>query len=77
MTLRVPTLDRNKRKTQVATCVNFIHQKDAFIAMKVVEELTFKTNGKAPVYTVHENFITTSIYASELPKIDTKAFMDY
>ena len=32
VTLRVPTGERDKRKTQVATCVNFIHQKDSFIA---------------------------------------------
>lgn len=74
VTLRVPTLDRDKRKTQVSTCVNFIHQKDAFIAMKVVEQFTFKM--KAPVYTVHENFITTSVYAAGVPKIHTKVFMD-
>lgn len=35
-----------------------------------------KTRRKAPVYTVHENFITTSVYAKEVPKIDTKVFMD-
>lgn len=65
VTLRVPTGERDKRKTQVSTCVNFIHQKDAFIAMKVVEILTNNTNSKAPIYTVHENFITTSIYAGQ------------
>ena len=37
--IRVPTLNRDKSKSQVSTCVNFIHQKDAYIAMKVVEHL--------------------------------------
>lgn len=76
VTLRVPTLDRDKRKTQVSTCVNLIHQKYALIAMKVVEQLTIKTKGNAPVYTVHENFITTSVYAAEVPYIYTNVFMD-
>lgn len=76
VTIRVPTYNRDKRKTKVSTCVNFIHQKDAFIAMKVVEEFTSKTNAQAPIYTVHDNFITTSVYAAEVPKIYTKVFMD-
>lgn len=76
VTLRVPTGQRDKRKTQVATCVNFIHQRDAFIAMKVVEKLANETKGKAPVYTVHDNFITTSVYAARVPNIYTQVFMD-
>lgn len=72
-TIRVPTSVRDKRKTQVSTCVNFIHQKDAFIAMKVVEQLTLI---KAPVYTVHDNFITTSVFAAAVPTIYTKVFID-
>lgn len=74
ITLRVATSDRDKRKTQVSTCVNFIHQKDAYIAMKVVEEFT--SNMNTPVYTVHENFITTAVYADVVPNIYTKVFMD-
>lgn len=78
ITLRVPTLKRDKRKTQVATCVNFIHQRDAFIAMKVVEKLASKSHNKCevPVYTVHENFITTCLYSAEVPRIYTKVFME-
>lgn len=74
ITLRVETSDRDKRKTAVSTCVNFIHQKDAYIAIKVVEELTINT--KAPIYTVHDNFITTSIYAKEVPQIYTNVFLE-
>lgn len=74
--LRVPTLERDKRKTQVSTCVNFIHQRDAFIAMKVVEQLTYNSNKKAPVYTVHDNFITTTAYAAGVPKTYTNVFME-
>lgn len=78
ITLRVPTLDRDRRKSQVSTCVNFIHQKDAFIAMKVVDLLKKEFNVKdkftVPVYTVHDNFITTSVYAHKLPQIYTQVF---
>ena len=73
LNFQVPTLDRDKRKTKVATCVNFIHQKDAFIAMEVVDKLRTM---KAPVYTVHDNFITTSVYAAFVPQIYTKVFME-
>lgn len=74
VTLRVPTSDRDRRKTHAATCANFIHQKDAFIAMKVVEELVLSTG--APVYTVHENFITTAYYAIRVSAIYTGVFMN-
>ena len=76
VTLRVPTLDRDKRKTKVSTCVNFIHQKDAYIAMKVVEKLTSVTNGDAPIYTVHDNFITSAVYAKHVPFIYTNVFIE-
>lgn len=74
VTLRVPTSDRDRRKTHAATCANFIHQKDAFIAMKVVEELLLRSG--APVYTVHENFITTAHYARQVPDIYTGVFVN-
>jgi DNA-directed RNA polymerase len=73
VTLRVPTNDRDTRKTGIATCVNFIHQKDAFIAMKVVERLSAIN---ALVYTVHDNFITTPDSAAKVPPIYTKVFME-
>ena len=73
VTLQVPTLDRDTRKTQVATCVNFIHQKDAYLAMRVVDNLVYQ---KAPVYTVHDNFITTAVSAALVPQIYTKLFIE-
>lgn len=39
VTLSIPTVKRDRRKTQSSTFANFIHQKDAYIAMKVVESL--------------------------------------
>jgi hypothetical protein len=58
VTLRVSTEDHDRRKTVVSTFANFIHQKDASVAMHTVMEMH-----KAeilPVYTVHDNFITTA-----------------
>ena len=73
VSLKVPTSDRDSRKTKVATCVNFIHQKDAYIAMKVVKQLTLQ---RKPVYTVHDNFITTAVSAAGVAEIYTKVFME-
>lgn len=66
VTLRVSSSKRDRRKTEISTFVNFIHQKDAYIAMSVVE--TMLDRG-APIYTVHDNFITTSQYSDCLPLI--------
>jgi DNA-directed RNA polymerase len=72
VTLSVPTTKRDKRKTQSSACANFIHQKDAYIAMKVVESLLIQG---ASIYTVHENFITTPHYVKLVPDIYTKVFI--
>jgi len=40
VTPRVPTDERDTRKTKLSTCVNFIHQRDAYIAMNVVGSFT-------------------------------------
>nr|YP_010191832.1 hypothetical protein LK184_mgp09 [Helianthus occidentalis]YP_010191862.1 hypothetical protein LK292_mgp29 [Helianthus tuberosus]QZL38876.1 hypothetical protein [Helianthus occidentalis]QZL38906.1 hypothetical protein [Helianthus tuberosus] len=64
VTLRVPSETREKRKTQVSTFVNFIHQKDAYIAMNVILEML---NQGSPIYTVHDNFITTADHSKKLP----------
>lgn len=70
----VPTTKRDSRKTQNATCANFIHQKDAYIAMKVVDKLLLKKKG--PVYTVHDNFITTSPFVKQVPNIYIDVFKE-
>lgn len=66
VTLRVPSSKRDRRKTEISTFVNFIHQKDAHIAMSVVEMMQ---NLGAPIYTVHDNFITTIQYSNSIPMI--------
>lgn len=73
VTLSVPTMKRDRRKTQSSTCANFIHQKDAYIAMKVVESLLSQ---RAAIYTVHDNFITTPPFVKVVPDIYTKVFIN-
>ena len=73
VTLSIPTVKRDRRKTQSSTCANFIHQKDAYIAMKVVESLLSQ---RADIYTVHDNFITTPHYVKVIPDIYTKVFIN-
>jgi DNA-directed RNA polymerase len=72
VTLRVASDTRDSRKTEISTFVNFIHQKDAHIAMKVVEQMLFC---KAPIYTVHDNFITTSYHSKKIASIYSSAIM--
>ncbi|KAL6491853.1 hypothetical protein OROGR_034003 [Orobanche gracilis] len=65
VTLRVSSDKRDSKKTEVSTFVNFIHQKDAYIAMKVVDSMTHNS----PIYTVHDNFISNVQNSGKLPKI--------
>ncbi|KAK4344955.1 hypothetical protein RND71_035131 [Anisodus tanguticus] len=66
ISLRVNTDNRDLRKTEVSTFVNFIHQKDAYIAMLLVEKMLIEGG---PIYTVHDNFLTTSHYSRKLPSL--------
>ncbi|KAJ8566025.1 hypothetical protein K7X08_008601 [Anisodus acutangulus] len=66
ISLRVNTDNRDLRKTEVSTFVNFIHQKDAYIAILVVEKVLIEGG---PIYTVHDNFITTPHYSRKLPSL--------
>lgn len=73
VTLRVSSSKRNRKKTLTSTFVNFIHQKDAFLAMKVVERMHQE---KGPIYTVHDNFISTTDYSHKIADIYCKSFVD-
>ncbi|KAL4553913.1 hypothetical protein LXL04_040018 [Taraxacum kok-saghyz] len=70
VTLRVASDKRDSRKTEISSFVNFIHQKDAHIAMKVVERML---SYNAPIYTVHDNFISTSYHSKKLASIYSSA----
>lgn len=63
VTLRIPTQERDRKKTIAATFANFIHQKDAFIAFNMILRTAVETGGRIHMYTVHDNFITTADYA--------------
>lgn len=73
VTLRVSSSKRDRRKTEISTFVNFIHQRDAHIAMRVVE--TMQLIG-APIYTVHDNFISTAKYCDSIPLIYSNVIRD-
>ncbi|KAM7249605.1 hypothetical protein ACFE04_011436 [Oxalis oulophora] len=60
VTLRVPTQNRDRRKSEVSTFVNFIHQKDAFIAMSVVIQAACK-------YDVSTQSTTTLLQLQPMP----------
>ncbi|KAK4343825.1 hypothetical protein RND71_036919 [Anisodus tanguticus] len=66
ISLRVNTDNRDLRKTEVSTFINFIHQKDAYIVMLVVEKMLIEGG---PIYTVHDNFLTTPHYSRKLPSL--------
>lgn len=70
VTLRVASDTRDRRKTEISTFVNFIHQKDAHIAMNVVEAMLYLN---APIYTVHDNFITTSYHSKKVALVYSRA----
>ncbi|KAL3646619.1 DNA-directed 5'-3' RNA polymerase [Castilleja foliolosa] len=72
VTLRVSSDKRDSKKTEVSTFVNFIHQKDAYIAMKVVDSMTHNS----PIYTVHDNFISNVQNSGKLPKIYLQTIKD-
>lgn len=71
VTLRVSSSKRDRRKTEISTFVNFIHQRDAQIAMNVVDVML---GMGAPIYTVHDNFLTTSQYSIKIPKFYSSVF---
>lgn len=85
VTLRIPTKDRDRRKTYTATFANFIHQKDANIAVFMIMEIFFgdyfKPNASSirpnvPIYSVHDNFITTAPFVKVISNSYIKVFAE-
>ena len=72
VTLSIPSDKRDSRKTMTSTFVNFIHQKDACLAMSVVKSLL---NDSTPIYTVHDNFLSTAPYSFNLPSLYINAYV--
>lgn len=75
VSMRITSDTRDRRKSEISTFVNFIHQRDANIAMRVVQKFQDK-EPNAPIYTVHDNFITTAEYSSMLPHIYGNVFLE-
>jgi len=74
VTLRITGKDRDSRKSMNSTFANFIHQKDALTVINFVQllgdkEMMLSDLSDCPIYTVHDNFITTPIFAENLPYI--------
>ena len=66
----VPLNDNDIRKSSTSTFANFIHQKDAFTAIQLVEFINKLENASSiPIYAVHDNFITMPEYAWILPTL--------
>lgn len=73
VTLSFPSDVRDKRKSRVSTFVNFIHQKDAQIAMSIA----FKASSLGiPLYTVHDNFITNTYNSIVIPYMYLKVIQE-
>lgn len=60
ITLILPTNERNKMKSKKATFANLIHQKGATIASLLIQNFD---SLNIPIYTVHDNFLTTATHA--------------
>lgn len=73
VTLSFPSEKRDKRKTETSTFVNFIHQKDATIAIRMVELMS---DINIPIYTVHDNFISNTPNYAKLPYIYLHIFRE-
>ncbi|GKC07566.1 DNA-dependent RNA polymerase [Tanacetum coccineum] len=71
ISFRRPSLKRDTWQSYVSTFVNFIHQRDAYIAMQVVLQLFLL---QVPIYTVHDNFITTPGYSDIIAKCYSRVF---
>ena len=77
ITLKIPKnpSHRDRRKTCTSTFANFIHQKDAGLAMYMIKEMINQLN--APVYTVHDNFLSNVVYTLHLPRLYSSIFLRY
>jgi hypothetical protein len=53
--------------------VNFIHQLDAYFAMKVVIKMLLD---HSPIYTVHDNFLSIPNHSAKLPDMYKMAFKE-
>lgn len=60
-------------KSKKATFANLIHQKDATIASLLIKNCD---SLNIPIYTVHDNFLTTATHAYQIPALYARAFVE-
>lgn len=73
--IRIPSSKRDRRKTYNSTFANFIHQKDANIAAFLILDV-LENNPHIPIYSVHDNFITTAHFAKQISDTYIKMFAE-
>ncbi|MCO5609071.1 hypothetical protein L7F22_063293 [Adiantum nelumboides] len=57
LSFNILTKQRNVLKSKCATFANFIHQKDALVAINTICSF-YETYGEKPIYTVHDCFVS-------------------
>jgi DNA-directed RNA polymerase len=75
ITLSERTEKRDPRRSSQAITANLIHSLDALVAQKVIGMFTNDHPG-APIYTVHDCFVTSPLYAEKISTYYNKAFLE-
>ncbi|KAH6555185.1 hypothetical protein KP509_1Z196000 [Ceratopteris richardii] len=73
ISFNVLTKKANAMKSKCATLANFIHQKDALIAINTISHI-MKNYPQAPLYTVHDCFVSNYAMAEKLADIYKETF---
>jgi DNA-directed RNA polymerase len=74
ITLRIRTEERNPRKAAAAITANAIHALNAFVCLTVVK-LFKELFPEAPIYTIHDCFVTSPLYVDSIGPLYIKAFL--
>ena len=68
ISFNVLTTKRNVMKSKCATFANFIHQKDALVAINTIRSF-YETYGESPIYTVHDCFVSNYAMSEKMADI--------
>lgn len=75
ISLNTRTEKRSSKKAKAGITANLVHSLDALVAQKVINKF-FTRFPDAPLYTIHDCFITTPLYADYLPKIYIESLLE-
>ena len=64
-----------RRESAQALPANVVHSLDAYIAQRVFSKFYERFPG-APIYTVHDCFMTSSLFANFIPEMYIEAFQE-